>query len=816
MNTIRSGLSRRLRHQRSRWSRPGKSGGRVPERLEDRVLLAVGPQLISVQPNYGDVLGDGSVRDVAPQQLTFVFNEGQQIDELTLDGIRITRAGFDNAFDGVTDVVVQPGYLGVDPDRPNQVVCRFAETLPDDLYRVEVFAIDDPTAGYVAVRNAAGDPLVPKIAGTDRDTIGFALDLGAQVVAVVPQPVKRLPGGSLSQARNQIEVYFNEDDLDSASATNVNFYELIFTADTTTNTDDVIHRPTLASYDAAANLVTLTFANDLALLATGEGTYRLRIGTDEQILAQPEIKPVAQDPGSSFDMAHALGKLNRSQVLQAGIEPVDFPLRFPGGNDDLGHREIVPQTHLVAEADSTPGITVVQYNFQEIYGQDPQGRNLFNLITEAQKQRAREIFEVYAFYLGAQFIETEAEGWTIVTGDIRLLDPAAQVSPGGILGISGAHPVTGVPISIMDSSELWDDAFGETSDPARFSWFETAMHEIGHMVGIGHTDELPPYTLMDQDLELGFLSTPEYVFPGLHDIIHGQYLHRPESNDIDLYRFELDKPGDFKAEIIAERRLDSSLLDSVLTLYEERNGQRQIVSRNDDYFSEDSFLALNLEAGVYYLAVTSTGNTAFDPTVKDSGFGGTTQGPYDLRFDFRPRVDNYLVDARDGLRRRRRRCPGGRLQLLAPRGAGAGPGVCRQGGADRWRWNPRASVPRVGPALNDPVHKPQPGQILRVVGNGGADGNLDTLTRQPGVRTRDPRRPRAGGWARSGRASRRDRARRWRHDLQVAQEHRAGGQFFGHDRSQRIGSADPRHARRTRFFSRRTTMNRPVWTPTRA
>ena len=256
-----------------------------------------------MQPNLGDVLGDGSVRDVAPQQLTFVFNEGQQIDGLTLDGIRVTRAGFDNAFDGVTDVIIEPGYVGVDPDRPNQVIVRFAEGLPDDLYRVEVFAIDDASAGYVALRNTAGDPLLPKVAGTDRDTIGFALDLGAQVVAVVPQPVKRLPGGELSQARDQIEVYFNEDDLDAASATNVKFYELIFTADTTTNTDDVIHTPTSATYDPAANRVTLVFANDLAQLATGAGYLS---AADWHGRADPgAARDQADRAGSGFEFRHS-------------------------------------------------------------------------------------------------------------------------------------------------------------------------------------------------------------------------------------------------------------------------------------------------------------------------------------------------------------------------------------------------------------------------------------------------------------------------------------------------------------------------------
>ncbi len=60
------------------------------------------------------------------------------------------------------------------------------------------------------------------------------------------------------------------------------------------------------------------------------------------------------------------------------------------------------------------------------------------------------------------------------------------------------------------------------------------------------------------------------------------------------------------------------------------------MARNDDYYSEDSFLELRLRPGTYYVGVTSTGNTQFDPNLPNSGFGGTTQGSYELRLEFRP------------------------------------------------------------------------------------------------------------------------------------------------------------------------------------
>ena len=72
--------------------------------------------------------------------------------------------------------------------------------------------------------------------------------------------------------RNQIEVYFNNDDLATDSATNPKFYSLIATRGTVENTDDQILNPTQVTYDAAADKAVLTFASDLDSLATGTGT----------------------------------------------------------------------------------------------------------------------------------------------------------------------------------------------------------------------------------------------------------------------------------------------------------------------------------------------------------------------------------------------------------------------------------------------------------------------------------------------------------------------------------------------------------------
>src|SRR6185503_9688171 len=72
---------------------------------------------------------------------------------------------------------------------------------------------------------------------------------------------------------------------------------------------------------------------------------------------------------------------------------------------------------------------------------------------------------------------------------------------------------------------------------------------------------------------------------------------------------------------------------------------RTIVARNDDYYGNDSYLEQRLTAGTYYVAVTSVGNTDFDPTIVDSGFGGRTEGAYNLSMNFKSDGETSLSDS---------------------------------------------------------------------------------------------------------------------------------------------------------------------------
>ena len=741
------------------------------EQLEERRVMAF--DFVSAFPNAGQFITPNSTLQEAPQQITLRFSPGAKIDANTLGAISIVRSGSgsDPVFGNGNDVAMTPtggvGIVAVD-DFPNQnqVVLRFAETLPDDVYRITIGG---------GLKTEAVGKTVPSESFRNgaSHTLDFRLDLGAQVVSVVPQPISRV-SGAVQQARNVVEVFFNANDrLLAASAQNPRNYRLVET-DPATGADVAVRIPAAVAYDAVAGKATLTFAADL-----GDKLYRLQIGgTDDvnnttatavgvgSVFRQTDgvspafvtnsflgdgaagvndvdlyklsltgnaqlrvrVAPVAGsgftpalrlfnalgaavtagvsvagneltytapaegtfffglssagniaysavngsgatgggssggyrleifsdrsvsagDENSSFGKATGLGTLGLAgQAFNAAIDVrpmVPTPagnLLFPsppGTVDEPGHREIpLPvETHEMPASSLSPAeaAAVSYYSFPRIYGTDAQGNPLINAITENQKQRAREIFELYSRATGIRFVETLGSGLAVVTGDLRALDPSIPV-PNGPAGLGGPT------MSIMNGSLDWGQSeYGGL-------WQGVAMHEIGHSLGLGHSYDIP--SIMG--------AQGSTVQPGDHDLVHFSVLYPADGTDIDVYSFQLDNRGTLAAETVAARpgQIATSRLDSVLTLYRQdpASGRRELVVRNDDYYGRDSFLGLELEATngsgdryTYFLTVTSTGNTAFNPEVENSGANGRSDGPYRLRMAFTPvgEDSNTIVD----------------------------------------------------------------------------------------------------------------------------------------------------------------------------
>jgi hypothetical protein len=156
---------------------------------------------------------------------------------------------------------------------------------------------------------------------------------------------------------------------------------------------------------------------------------------------------------------------------------------------------------------------------------------------------------MYGKYLGVEFVQTANQGLTVVTGDLRAVDPA--ISPNGAGGIFGNGEV------VMNANiDFGTSPYGGT-------WFGIAFHEIGHSLGLTHSFDAPSVmgsgvggaTAGEEPPTPGQpnIGSVEQVYPGDIDLVPAENINPADSTDINLYSFTLTTAGTFSAEAIAQR-----------------------------------------------------------------------------------------------------------------------------------------------------------------------------------------------------------------------------------------------------------------------
>lgn len=256
---------------RLRYKARHRSAVQQLENLEPRKLLAV--DFVSAldasgTPFYVNGVGSAEVFTESPDQITLRLTPGvKNINPSTLNEITVTRSGgAADAFGSegsITDLNVDLGAVLID-DLPNenQIVIRFKETLPDDVYRITIGG--GLTADNQAFNN--GQPF----------SFDVRVSVGAQVVSVVPQPVSRDSEFSLSQAEDTIEVYFDSaESLDPNSAQTPQNYRLIEVNEFTGRDIGEPIVPVNVVYSPIDHKATLRFSSDL----DGNQLFRLEVGT---------------------------------------------------------------------------------------------------------------------------------------------------------------------------------------------------------------------------------------------------------------------------------------------------------------------------------------------------------------------------------------------------------------------------------------------------------------------------------------------------------------------------------------------------------
>ncbi len=616
--------SARLRSQsRSRHvaRRDWRSFSLAAEVCEARMLLS-GPQLIQVIPNttpttsinLTTVPANGTVETTAPNQLTLTFSPGASINPATVSAISVFRTG------GQAGYTV-PVQLGATPtvgtgSQANIVTLRFADSLPDDEYQLQITN---------ALTDTSGSAFVPP-SGTVQD-VDFTVDFGAQVVSVVPQPVLR---ASLLTVTN-------------STASNASLNGATFTV--TTVAAPVTFEFTNAVGGAAvpAGTVGISYhSTDTAAMLAAEiqsaiNSSSLVTGGSLQSVAAPvagtltlngaSFSPVVNLSPTVLTVANASSaNLNATTgttftVTPAGGSAVTFEFAKNGGST------VVPPTDVAIGFNTTDSATTLAGEIAAAINGSSLGANT---VTQSGA--------------GLTFNEAATVGSLTTPSGLLSVTQLAGVSlaDGGLTQVSNAivvyfnqDPLNAASVSNPAFYQVLNTTTGAILQPVSVNY-----HAAGDNAVLWFTSPIPTGTFhltIGAPLETGstvataanvgtiFSNTGNFSTVGFIGDVGGT--SSTNVNAVNLYAFQVGAAG---SVTINASNLTQGLATSgnvQLTLFSvSGNTYTSLGSSTNDTLTVSGLTANT----TYYLGVSSLGNSGYNPITGAGATGGSGIGSYNL------------------------------------------------------------------------------------------------------------------------------------------------------------------------------------------
>ncbi|MHC4880041.1 MAG: hypothetical protein ACYTGL_26615, partial [Planctomycetota bacterium] len=615
----------------------GSSGNLISLQFQrlDLGMLSAAPVINVVGDRIEVTLNDNAAAPTTANDLLTAIQGNTEADALVDVTIPVgdTATSLAGVSDGTlvqlsgADTLLTPGYRDLHPDRSNEVIYRFAQSLNDDLYRVQIVG-----AGANPLTNTTSEAVND---GAD-SLIDFTLNLGAEVESVDPQPV----------LRDQIV-----DVLDVASITDGDL--LILDPGTLANSFATIESD-LDSSSAATVSFTAVQAG-----SSGNG-IQVSISTQDLGMAAPERLPqvnVIDGVVNVIINSNAVAPTTAQELIDAVNDDADssalVTAALASGNavEAVGTTLAGPTTLTTAGA---VDLLAFEFNNTDV---DPAVRTGNLTIDFDNSSDADAIALAIQNAINAGTPSTVSRGIQATANGSEVTLQGAAFDPRITLSLANPEGASVRAGGLTQRLGLVNVYFGQdeldasrATDPRFYRLFDTqgtldldddnvwipqsvVYDNINHTATLDFGGDLPDATyrlrvgdsnesnqLIDDAENVGTIfSSQDFTQVGVLGDDNGD-------TDVDLYRFDVEPGATITASVTPEAGVDT-----VLRLFDDTGSGMAIdLDNTGGAGATDTLNFMTMMGGTFFLGVSTSVNNAYDPTDGSGTASGGATGSYFL------------------------------------------------------------------------------------------------------------------------------------------------------------------------------------------